>query len=200
MNTDDLPFPYRHHANAAVGWLMLRDWNSAELEMLKVPDLFAAARTVLKIQIRVYLKTGRSQQALALAETLVKRHPNDPEGWNHRSLALQNLGRIEVAYVTLLPALSRFPDHAAISYNLGCFLCQLGRTMEAVHLLACTFAVDDSSERRMRALADPDLKPLWRRLKIRAISEIPTLWFIKPCLRNQTEKDCASRLTRNNLN
>src|SRR5438093_4089701 len=98
MNSDDLPFPYRHAADAAIGWLMLSDWKSAESEMMSIPDQFAMSRTVLKIQTRIYLNRGRSRRALALAETLVEKHPNEPEGWNHRSLALQNLNRVEEAY------------------------------------------------------------------------------------------------------
>ena len=200
MNSNDLPFPFRHTADAAIGWLMLSDWKSAESEMLSIPDQFAPSRTALKIHTRICLNSGRSQRALALAETLVQTHPNEPEGWNHRSLALQNLNRIEEAYSLLLPALRRFPDHYAISYNLGCFLCQLGRLAEAIPMLAWTFAVKDSINRRLRALADPDLQLLWLWQGIRTTSDLPNLWNSQLCPQIQTRTNCANNTKRNSLN
>lgn len=179
---------------------MLHDWNSAEMEMLNVPDQFAAFRTVLKIQTRIYLRTNRSHQALALAETLVKKHPHEPEGWNHRSLALQHLGRVGEAYAQLLPVLRRFPDHYMIPYNLACFLCQLGRLAEAIPMLARTFAINDSFDRRLRALAEPDLQLLWIWRGIRTASDLPKLWNPIPCIKNQTRISCATNARRNSLN
>lgn len=200
MNTDDLPLPYRHAADAAIGWLMLSDWNAAESEISNIPDEFATCSTILKIHIRIYLKTNRSQRALALAEILIRTYPNEPEGWNHRALALRNLGRMHEAYIQLLLALPQFPHHYAISYNLACYLCQMGRLEEAIPMLAWTFSVEDSMNRRLRALADPDLQPLWVWQGIRTTSNLPKLWNSQPCAKNQTRICGVGYFWRNSLN
>lgn len=200
MNSDDLPYPYHHDADAAMGWLMLSDWKSAEAELKKIPDKFAANHTLLKTQIRIHLVSRQGHRALALAEKLVQTNPNDPAVWNLCALALQNLNRIKEAYTLLLPVLKKFPDFQAVSYNLGCFLCQLGRLAEAIPFLRWTFLLNDSTARRERALADSDLRLLWLWRGIRTASQLPSLWIPQLCAKNETVNTEASGTKQNNLN
>lgn len=200
MNSDDLPYPYRHNANAAIGWLMLRDWKSAEAELKKIPSEFGSSSILLKTQIRIYIRADQCQRALSIAEKLVRIAPNDPEGVNLQALVLRRLNRIEEARALLLPILKRFPNYRSVSYNLACFLCRLGRLAEAIPFLRWTFLLDDTIVRRERAIADSDLRLLWLWRDIRTPSQIPSLWTSQICAKEQTRNTEVSVIARNNAN
>lgn len=68
------------------------------------------------------------------------------------------------AWDTLLPVADQFPHVQAITYDLACYACQLGRLVEAQDWLARAFAGRDSERWKLMALEDPDLEPLWKEI------------------------------------
>jgi Tfp pilus assembly protein PilF len=59
----------------------------------------------------------------------------------------------------LLNAEPKFPNEAAVKYNLACYFCQTGDIQNAKDYLKKAFEVD--SNWRLAALEDADLQPIW---------------------------------------
>ncbi|MBU6400556.1 MAG: tetratricopeptide repeat protein [Verrucomicrobia bacterium] len=96
-----------------------------------------------------------------LARALVAAAPERESGWVHRAYSLHALGRTQEAYEGLLPAVERFPASELIPYNLACYICRLGRPLEALAWLKRAFEAGDPNRIRLTALDDPDLESLW---------------------------------------
>ncbi len=101
--------------------------------------------------------------ALKLAQAVIRRCPERPEGWILRSCALHYLQRTRQAYGRLKPRLKTFPDSAQMLYCMACFSCCLGRLGEARRWLRQVFALSGWEARTFQrlALVDLDLEPLW---------------------------------------
>jgi hypothetical protein len=69
------------------------------------------------------------------------------------------------AWMSLLPAVERFPDDWLIPYNLGCYSCQLGNLEAARHWLAKAFEKGEKEKLKALALEDADLKPLQEEIR-----------------------------------
>jgi len=76
--------------------------------------------------------------------------------------ATRRADSIQAAKKVLLNAEPKFPNEAAIKYNLACYSCQIGDIKTAKKCLKKIFELD--SNWRLAALEDEDLKPLWESL------------------------------------
>ncbi len=75
------------------------------------------------------------------------------------ALAMRHHEGIAAARDILLAAMVRFPKEGAISFNLACYAAQSGDLDDARDCLRRAFGLDPGL--RIKALDDPDLKPLW---------------------------------------
>ena len=164
MTMHPLEPPDSHHLAAAEGWLELSNPVEANDELEKITPIKRAHPDVLKMRVRIYLEARKWEMALPVCEALVKSLPENPFGWIHRSYALHELKRTQEAYDLLIPAETRFPHEWVVPYNLACYQCQLGRLPEARSLLTKALELDPFSKRKMQALEDPDLAPLWAKV------------------------------------
>ena len=98
---------------------------------------------------------------IAVAETLVKLIPNNPQAWIQRSFALHEMKRTQEAFDLLLPAAALFPKQWLIPYNLACYTAQLARLKDSRQWLEKAFAIRNTKAIKLMALEDPDLEPLW---------------------------------------
>src|SRR5262249_26290660 len=101
-------------------------------------------------------------------EMLISVAPDRSSGWVHRAYALRRVkqGGLPLAWAALRPAFEKFPREEVIPYNLACYAAQFGRVDEAWEWLQKTIqAAPDASRIKERALADPDLQPLWDRIR-----------------------------------
>ncbi len=161
----ELEWPASQFAWAALGWLGLGDWRSAADELSRIHPKFLAHPFVARIRVRLWLRQN-PDLALALTNELLKVMPDEPECLIHRSFALHELARTQEAYDLLRPTLDRFPENPTIPYNIACYLCQLGLFLEAHEMLIKSFAIDSGMSRRLRALSDPELAPLWPEISV----------------------------------
>ena len=58
---------------------------------------------------------------------------------------------------------AKFPKEAVIYFNLACYDCQLGRLDSAKDYLKRAFEIEPN--RRLQALEEMDLEPLWQSLQ-----------------------------------
>lgn len=162
-----LPHPDNIHFDAAQGWLMLGDTQSALDELARLQPASRSLPAIAEFAWTVHARRDDWPAAYRLAEDLVQSFPERAFGWIHRAYALRRMpgGSIENAWDALRPAADRFPKQYLIPYNLGCYAAQLGRLDEAWDWLQRAIAASDQDTIRKMALADPDLEPLWPRFR-----------------------------------
>lgn len=157
----NLPLDAQRYVDAAEGWLGLGDHVSANEELEQIPAELRAHPKVLLIRCSIYEKVKRWDACVDLAEAIVTKAPEIPDGWIRRSFALHELKRTQEALDKLLPAVEKFPEVWTIPYNLACYTCQLGRCDEAESWFKRAMEIDAETVKR-EAIDDPDLDPLWK--------------------------------------
>ncbi len=163
-----LPFPDHRHYEAATGWLMLGDAQSALEELTQLSARSRANPEVLQLEWGIHAERRDWAAAAATAQRLTEAAPDCAFGWVHRAYALRRMpgGGLPCAWEALQPALARFPKSQIIAYNLACYAAQLGRLDEAWGLFQRAIAVTPKLVDLLRmALKDDDLRPLWPRIR-----------------------------------
>jgi tetratricopeptide (TPR) repeat protein len=155
-----LKFPDNLHLQAAHGWLELGLPLEADKELDEITPELRARPDVLLVRCEVYFQAKKWEHVVAVAETLVKMLPKEPQVWIQRSFALHELGRTQEAFEHLLPVGRKFRKVWTIPYNLACYCAQLGRLDECQVWFKKAMAIDEHNVKR-KAIDDPDLKPLW---------------------------------------
>jgi len=153
--------PDTFHLDAARGWIGLGDLVSASNELEEITPQLRAHPDVLLLRCEIYHRAKKWDGLLAVAGTLVKMIPKNPQAWIRRSFALHKLKRTQEAFDLLQPAATLFPDQWLIPYNLACYTAQLSRLKDAHAWLEKAIALGDAKAIKLMALDDPDLKPLW---------------------------------------
>jgi tetratricopeptide (TPR) repeat protein len=156
----DLPYPDRHHATSAEGWLELGEIREAIRELGMIRRSFQGHPDVLEILWRVLAHEKRWNDAVEIAGELVKIAPDRVNGWVNQSYSLHELGRTQEALDALKAVVARFPKDSIIPYNLACYACQLGDETAAQNWILMAARLRPKDEIREMGLEDPDLKPL----------------------------------------
>ena len=134
----------------------------ANTELDKIDPFNRAAPEVLALRIEIYRGLAKWELMQAIAKRLAEFEPDDIQWTISLAYATRRADSIEAAKELLLNAESKFPKAAAIKYNLACYFCQTGDIQNAKRYLRKAFEIDLNW--RMAALADEDLKPLWKSL------------------------------------
>lgn len=161
----ELPYPDRHHASSAEGWLELGVIGEAVRELEEISKAHQAHPDVLEILWRVLAHQKRWDNAVDIAGELIRIAPDRVNGWVNRSYSLHELGRTREALDGLKAIIARFPKDSIIPYNLACYACQLGDEIGAQNWILMAARLRPKEEIRSMGLEDPDLKPLQRFLK-----------------------------------
>jgi predicted Zn-dependent protease len=164
-----LPPPACHYFDAAVGWLELGNPGEALSELSLIPEAFAIEPIVLEVKWQIHARTNSWDKSLPVAQTFCEVAPARPEGWLHQAVSLYRLHRTQEAWNLLLPMAKKFPRSWVIPYDLACYACQLGNVEDGRHWLKVAFRLGDVKEIKPLALADTDLKPLWKEIGASAL-------------------------------
>jgi tetratricopeptide (TPR) repeat protein len=173
MSAEDSKFDHqsRLHLNAAEGWLGLGNWKEAETELAQIAEPLRNHPEVLQARCLIESEAKRWDACVEIGRALVELLPNDSFGWINHAYALRRAtgGGVQAAYDALLPAAERLKDLEPVTFNLACYCCQLGNLDEARTWLKKCFAQAAShgrgKRRRLEALAERDLEPLWPEIK-----------------------------------
>lgn len=143
----------------ALGYVGLGMYEEAWKELEALPPTLQAHDEVLELRIAIFKGLEKWEAARVLAESLVRRSPENPGWWLSWSYALRRERSVEAALCVLREAAELHPDVAPIAYNLACYACVLGQMAETLELLKRAVAMDPAL--RTMAMNDPDLEPLW---------------------------------------
>lgn len=162
-----LDYPDSHHVLAAVGWLELGNPAEAKADLARVSEGNQSHPEVLEVRWMVAAEQADWNDALQVARKLLQVAPDRPTGWLHQAYALRRVqgGGLAKAREALLPLVERFPEEPTIPYNLSCYDCQLGDLVLAQSWLQRAMKVAGVRAIKKMALADPDLKPMWKQIR-----------------------------------
>ena len=150
----------RFALEAAGGWLMLDNPAEALRELDLLSPIGREHPQALMTLWEIQAKQRHWESAIASADRLIARLPDEAEGYIKRAYALHELKRTQAAWDTLHPASERFTDNWLIPYNLACYAAQLGKPADAFDLFRRAMRLGDKRELRAMALNDPDLEPI----------------------------------------
>jgi predicted Zn-dependent protease len=167
----DLSFTDIRHLEAAQGWLGLRNWHEARVELANIPEKLQSHPDVLQVRWAIHAAAKEWGPAVEIAEAFRQAKPDSPFGFVHLAYALHEMKRTQEAQDVLLPVLDKFRDEFIIRYNLACYACQLGDGEGAWRWLEKSMALSDPDEVKRMALNDPDLEPLRTRIKKHRVKE-----------------------------
>jgi hypothetical protein len=155
--------PDTHYLLAAQGWLELGNQAEAFHELDKIAPAVRMHPDVVKMRWQIYGKAQPWRTVLDIAKTICRLEPislgqsKPPQAAVPLSVS-ENQVRSKAAAI-------RLPDLYAIPYNLACYACQLGNVSEAWEWFQMAIEMSDFEELRRLALNDPDLAPLWDRIR-----------------------------------
>ena len=137
--------PDTHCFSAAIGWLELGNLAEAKAELAQVSAAQQEHPDVLEVRWSIAAEQKSWEEALPIAQTLLRRAPKRSSGWLHQAYALRRVadGGLQKAWDALLPASDKFPKELTIPFNLCCYACQL----------------------QQLDLDDADLEPLWDEIR-----------------------------------
>ncbi len=155
-----LDYPERHHVKAAIGWAELGSFDEASTELGKLPEQYRENPEVLDVEWKIKAGLKQWDEALAIAERILSKLPEQVAGWIHRSYSLHELDRTSDAMECLLPAYHKFPEDFIVPYNLACYACQMGDLIGAKTWVERAIKRGDRKTVKKMALDDNDLAPL----------------------------------------
>jgi tetratricopeptide (TPR) repeat protein len=156
--TETLPVQIARTIRAADGYLDLNLVDDAVLELKDVPTDYHQHSGYLTVVYRLCQLTDDWVRARDISKALWIQHAEDVGAWVNYAYAVRRAESIEAAREILITALAQFPKEAIISYNLGCYECQLGALDDARAYLRTAFELGPGF--RDMALQDADLDRL----------------------------------------
>lgn len=162
---EPLKHPDLLHLRAAEGWLELGDPDEAKAELGQIKARWRVHPDVLEVKWHVYAKIKKWERCLDIANAIIRAVPERSSGWIHLSYSLHELKLTEDAYDNLVCMADHFEGEPVIAYNLACYSCRMGQRAESLNWLKQALQIGDARKIKSMALEDPDLEPLWNRIR-----------------------------------
>ena len=143
---------------ASSGFADLGLYQEAVDELEQIPEQAKESLPVLAAWLEVYQSWQKWGEAVAVADRLTQKDPEDPSWIVALAYATRRDRDLLSARQILRDASIRFPRCAVIHFNLGCYAAQLGELGSARRYLAAAIELDRSFAEL--AKSDPDLEPL----------------------------------------
>ena len=159
--------PDTHYFIAAIGWMELGNLVEATAELAQVSAAQQEHPDVLEVRWSIAAEQKLWEEALEIAQTLLRCAPKRSSGWLHQAYALRRVpdGSVQKAWEALLPAFDKFPKEPTIAFNLSCYACQMRQLDAARDWLKRAVAIGGKEKVIEMAFKDSDLEPLWDELR-----------------------------------
>jgi tetratricopeptide (TPR) repeat protein len=143
---------------AASGLSELGLYQDAVEELESLPVEIRETTVVLASWLELYQHWHKWAEALAVAQRLTELEPDESNWVIALAYATRRARGLSSARQVLENAVEKFPNCAAIHFNLACYAAQLGELDEARGRLRRAIELD--SEFAPLAKTDPDLAPI----------------------------------------
>jgi hypothetical protein len=155
--------PDKHYLLAAQGWIELGNNAEALIELDKISSAHRGHPDVVQVRRQLCGSVETEDTVFDIARTICALEPLLPVAADK----IQNSpSRRPLSQSKSTAALTaRLPELFAIPYNLACYACQLGSVKEAWEWFRMAVEMSDEEQIRELALNDPDLAPLWDRIR-----------------------------------
>jgi Flp pilus assembly protein TadD len=151
--------PTRRRLEYASGYMALGMHKDAADELGMIEGEATASTEVLRLWATLHHQTEQWKPLVKVAEALAGAEPDEEQGWISWAFALRELDRVKEAEEVLLKAeVLHGKSSAVLHYNLACYACLLGDSVDAKRRLATAVAMD--AEFKISALEDPDLEAM----------------------------------------
>jgi tetratricopeptide (TPR) repeat protein len=147
---------------AAEGWLELKNYQEAHLELDRVSAENSSHPEVLALRCRIHEATREWEDLLDSSKSLSALAPKCLVAWLGQGRALHELGKTHQAYHLLVDVVELFPGNQTIRYDIACYAAQRGLVHESLEWLRSVFESDGDYFYRGKALRDQMLLPLWK--------------------------------------
>jgi adenylate cyclase len=169
--------------NKGTTWETAENMQRVEMMVTRARAIAPDAEGLLGIMIQWYRKLERSQEAMAVAEDLIRRFPNNPFGYSALSTSKVFAGHAEEAIPLLEKSIQLNPRSSYLFYRyrqLGFASLLLGRDQDAITFLERSLAInpDDDGGRQWtyRFLAAAYAQAGELAAAKRAVAEADRLW------------------------
>jgi hypothetical protein len=119
-----LEHPDNTHWQVALGYLELGMALDADAELEKIDPFNRAAPQVLALRIEIYRKLKKWELMREIAKRLNDFQPDEVQWVLSYAFATRRAVSVEVAREILLKSVARFPNEAAIFFNISCYEAQ----------------------------------------------------------------------------
>lgn len=147
---------FRRLRQEVEGYLELDLPDMAEEALDAVPDRYADHVLVMEGRLALLMHWKRWPEAVECGLKGCAEAPGQSSFFIHTAYCLHELGRTEEAHLLLMSGPGSLQREPLFHYNMGCYLCVLGRRDEAVGHLQQAFRLDSSL--RIFATSDKDLQ------------------------------------------
>ena len=155
------PHPDSMHLQFARGWFELGLLQDAEAELARIAERYQGCMEVLEVRFQLWVRLGRFDEALVLAERQAAEFPGEYRGHMNRGNALFWLDRAEEAIACVKAVMGEHPKVAAFPYNLACYCLPAHGEDEAKRWMRVAMRVGNRAGVLRHALADGDLRAIW---------------------------------------
>ncbi|MDX1953512.1 MAG: hypothetical protein SFY81_15160 [Verrucomicrobiota bacterium] len=160
---DPIPKPFSFQVEAAEGWMMLGDPQSAAEELARLPAEYQDHPNTLAVKWSLHALLEQWEEAWQISRKLCDALPHCAGIWVCHAESTRKHKGIQEALNVLSGVAGKFPRDASVSYQLACLCTLTGHIEEARYYLKKAFVNGDAKKMRLTALRDPDLQPLWER-------------------------------------
>jgi len=143
------------HLLAAQGYLELGMVDEALAELSRIETPCLGDPDLMEMRLHILMQARRWNDALAVAEELLRIRHDALAAYIHGAFALHELGRTQEARDLLLKGPMILRNDPTFHYNIGCYEAVLGNRDSALISLKQSFALDSTF--RDFARHDPDL-------------------------------------------
>jgi hypothetical protein len=149
---------------AVEGWLKLGSPHEALKELDGIQECARSHIVVLMARAHVYAAMGWGETSLALARVVCEVEPHFPAAWLCHANILRDIRGLGAAKDLLVSVADRFSGEPLVGYYIACISAQLGEMADAAKWLLRAFESDSTVELKLKAIQEPDLDPLWKRI------------------------------------
>ena len=141
-NIEEIDYPDRIYLEAAEGWHMMGNYQSAAEEISKIGKSSLQHPLVLHLRCRVYWGLRNISESLDATNQFIEQNPQQPFGYIFKAMLLSYQGDNAAAFRLLDAIGTQFPKHTTLLYDLASYAARCALWPRAIHWLTIAITAD----------------------------------------------------------